>query len=245
MNTGSRSWTSTCAGSPSRTRTAAASSSACARSARRIARRFRPRARRRRARFARKPTAKEEPDPLGRRTRKRRVLKGEGQAKATRIYGEAIAKDPDFYEFSRTLDAYRKSPRREDDARPALGLELMRLLVSRYRRAGSPEMIFATRAALLRTAPVALLLGLARERRVHGPLDRAGGREALRSGRGRRRAVGHPLAAALAHREPPEVRDHDRLQDGRRHDHPRLPPRHPVSPRSCRFGSPATRTSCR
>jgi len=36
------------------------------------------------------------------------VLRGEGEAEATKIFGAAIAQDPDFYEFTRTLEAYRK-----------------------------------------------------------------------------------------------------------------------------------------
>lgn len=36
------------------------------------------------------------------------IARGEGEAEATRIFGEAIAKDPDFYQFTRTLEAYKK-----------------------------------------------------------------------------------------------------------------------------------------
>lgn len=35
------------------------------------------------------------------------ILRGEGEAQATRIFGDAIAQDPEFYEFTRTLEAYR------------------------------------------------------------------------------------------------------------------------------------------
>jgi len=56
------------------------------------------------------------------------ILRGEGEAAATRIFGEAIARDPQFYEFTRTLEAYRKFL----DDRTTLILpsdsELMRLL---------------------------------------------------------------------------------------------------------------------
>ena len=34
---------------------------------------------------------------------------GEGDAEATRIYAEAYGSDPDFYEFTRSLEAYRKT----------------------------------------------------------------------------------------------------------------------------------------
>ena len=36
-------------------------------------------------------------------------LRGEGDAEAARIYGDAAAKDPAFFAFQRSLDAYRKS----------------------------------------------------------------------------------------------------------------------------------------
>ena len=36
-------------------------------------------------------------------------LKGEGDAEAVRIYAQAYEKDPEFYSFVRTLEAYEKS----------------------------------------------------------------------------------------------------------------------------------------
>ncbi|MCD6442620.1 MAG: protease modulator HflC, partial [Thermotogae bacterium] len=36
-------------------------------------------------------------------------LKGEGDAEAVRIYAEAYSKDPEFFEFWRTLEAYKNS----------------------------------------------------------------------------------------------------------------------------------------
>ena len=40
-------------------------------------------------------------------------IRGEGEAEALRIYARAYNQDPDFYEFFyRTLQAYRKAPRR-------------------------------------------------------------------------------------------------------------------------------------
>ena len=36
-------------------------------------------------------------------------LRGEGDAEAARIYGEAANRDPAFYAFQRSLEAYRKS----------------------------------------------------------------------------------------------------------------------------------------
>lgn len=37
------------------------------------------------------------------------ILRGEGDAEATRIYAEAYAADPAFYDFTRSLEAYRKT----------------------------------------------------------------------------------------------------------------------------------------
>ncbi|MAG29830.1 MAG: hypothetical protein CL908_02925 [Deltaproteobacteria bacterium] len=37
------------------------------------------------------------------------ILRGEGDAQAARIYAEAYNKDPDFYAFVRSLEAYRKT----------------------------------------------------------------------------------------------------------------------------------------
>lgn len=39
------------------------------------------------------------------------ILHGAGDAEATRIFAEAISQSPDFYEFSRSLEAYKKSLR--------------------------------------------------------------------------------------------------------------------------------------
>ncbi|MDL2210685.1 protease modulator HflC [Desulfovibrio sp. OttesenSCG-928-O18] len=41
--------------------------------------------------------------------KKSEILRGEGDAEATRIFAEAISKSPEFYEFSRSLEAYKKS----------------------------------------------------------------------------------------------------------------------------------------
>jgi membrane protease subunit HflC len=41
--------------------------------------------------------------------RKSQELKGEGDALATKIYAEAFQKDPDFFEFIRTMEAYKES----------------------------------------------------------------------------------------------------------------------------------------
>ena len=37
------------------------------------------------------------------------ILRGEGEAEATKIYAEAFKKDPDFYAFYRSMQAYRES----------------------------------------------------------------------------------------------------------------------------------------
>ncbi len=60
------------------------------------------------ARKIRAQADREEASILAEAYKESEVLRGEGEAQATRIYGEAIAKDPQFYEFTRTLEAYRK-----------------------------------------------------------------------------------------------------------------------------------------
>tara|TARA_B100000686_G_scaffold287076_1_gene312300 strand:+ start:437 stop:1303 length:867 start_codon:yes stop_codon:yes gene_type:complete len=42
-------------------------------------------------------------------------IKGEGDAKATKIYAEAFKKNPEFYSFYRSLDAYRQSFQNKND----------------------------------------------------------------------------------------------------------------------------------
>lgn len=37
------------------------------------------------------------------------TLRGEGDAEAVKIYAESFNKDPEFYRFLRTLDAYKKT----------------------------------------------------------------------------------------------------------------------------------------
>ena len=42
-------------------------------------------------------------------TRQAQVTRGEGDAQAARIFAEAYGRDPDFYAFARTLEAYRSA----------------------------------------------------------------------------------------------------------------------------------------
>lgn len=56
------------------------------------------------------------------------ILIGEGEAEATRIYGEAIAQNPEFYEFTRTLEAYRTFLDDQTTLILPADSELMRLL---------------------------------------------------------------------------------------------------------------------
>jgi membrane protease subunit HflC len=94
----------------------------------RIARRFRSEGEEE-ARKIRAQADREESQILSEAYKEAEILKGEGQAKATRIYGEAIAKDPEFYEFSRTLEAYRKFLDEKTTLVLPSDSELMRLLV--------------------------------------------------------------------------------------------------------------------
>jgi membrane protease subunit HflC len=94
----------------------------------RIARRFRSEGEEE-ARKIRAQADREESQILSEAYKESEILKGEGQAKATRIYGDAIAKDPEFYDFSRTLEAYRKFLDEKTTLVLPSDSELMRLLV--------------------------------------------------------------------------------------------------------------------
>ncbi|MDP6529226.1 MAG: protease modulator HflC [Gemmatimonadota bacterium] len=59
------------------------------------------------ARKIRAQADREESRILSEAYRDAEIIRGRGEAEATRIYGEAIARDPGFYEFTRTLEAYR------------------------------------------------------------------------------------------------------------------------------------------
>ena len=87
-------------------RTSRPSSAACAPSASGRPRSSAPRATRKRARSAPSPTRTcRSSSPT--RSRRAQVMRGEGDAQATRIFAEAYGRDPEFYAFQRTLDAYR------------------------------------------------------------------------------------------------------------------------------------------
>ena len=42
-------------------------------------------------------------------------IRGEGDAKATQIYGQAFGQNPEFYKFYRSLEAYRASFKSRND----------------------------------------------------------------------------------------------------------------------------------
>ncbi|MDP7669574.1 MAG: protease modulator HflC, partial [Alphaproteobacteria bacterium] len=46
--------------------------------------------------------------------RKGEILRGEGEAESTRIYAEAANQDPEFYDFYRSLLAFRRSMAKQD-----------------------------------------------------------------------------------------------------------------------------------
>jgi membrane protease subunit HflC len=56
-------------------------------------------------------TDKEKTILLAESYRQAEKLKGEGDAEAIKIYAQAFEKDPEFYSFVRTLEAYQKSLR--------------------------------------------------------------------------------------------------------------------------------------
>jgi len=43
------------------------------------------------------------------------LIRGEGDAKAAEIYASAYTRDPEFYSFYRSMDAYRKSMGKQGD----------------------------------------------------------------------------------------------------------------------------------
>ena len=47
--------------------------------------------------------------------REAETIRGEGDAKATKIYGEAFGQNPEFYRFYRSLEAYRASFKNHSD----------------------------------------------------------------------------------------------------------------------------------
>jgi len=62
-----------------------------------------------RARAVRAEADREQTVLLAEAERDAQKLRGEGDAEATRIYAEAARRDPSFYAFQRSLDAYRTS----------------------------------------------------------------------------------------------------------------------------------------
>jgi len=62
-----------------------------------------------RARAVRAEADREQTVLLAEAERDAQKLRGEGDAEAARIYAEAARRDPSFYAFQRSLDAYRKS----------------------------------------------------------------------------------------------------------------------------------------
>jgi len=47
--------------------------------------------------------------------REAQMIKGQGDAKASRIYADTFSKNPEFYDFYRSLEAYRNSFDGKDD----------------------------------------------------------------------------------------------------------------------------------
>lgn len=80
------------------------------------------------ARKIRAQADREESRLLAEADKNGKVLIGEGEAEATRIYGEAISQNPEFYEFTRTLEAYRTFVDDKTTLILPADSELMRLL---------------------------------------------------------------------------------------------------------------------
>ena len=93
----------------------------------RIARRYRSEGEEE-ARKIRAQADREESRILAEAYKKAEILRGEGEAEATRVYGEAISQNPEFYEFTRTLEAYKKFLDDQTTLILPSDSELMRLL---------------------------------------------------------------------------------------------------------------------
>lgn len=74
----------------------------------RIANRYRSEGREE-AQKIRAQAEREKQELLAEAYREAEIIRGEGEAKAAGIYGKAYGKDPEFYQFLRTLEAYQKS----------------------------------------------------------------------------------------------------------------------------------------
>lgn len=75
---------------------------------------------------------------LAEANRKAEELKGEGDAKAIEIYNSAIALDPEFYKFLRTLDAYRGTLKENTTLVLGSDSEFLKLLTEGSRALGQP-----------------------------------------------------------------------------------------------------------
>ena len=42
-------------------------------------------------------------------TKKSEIIKGEADAKATRIYADSYSRDPDFFDFWRAMESYKQT----------------------------------------------------------------------------------------------------------------------------------------
>lgn len=63
--------------------------------------------------------------------KKTQLIRGKGEAKSTAIYARSLSKDPKFFEFIRTLDAYRKSLKGETKLILSSESDFLKLLKAR------------------------------------------------------------------------------------------------------------------
>ena len=54
-------------------------------------------------------TDKEKTILIAQAYKQEQTVRGEGDGQATKIYAEAFAKDPEFYSFMRSMEAYKQS----------------------------------------------------------------------------------------------------------------------------------------
>ena len=75
------------------------------------------------------------------------VIRGQADADATRTYAEAFSRDPDFYEFMRTLETYEKILRENTTVVLSSNSRLFRLLDGRVLRGPSTQPRATTRGS--------------------------------------------------------------------------------------------------
>ncbi|MEW6042177.1 MAG: protease modulator HflC [Elusimicrobiota bacterium] len=73
---------------------------------------------------------KEKEEIISKAKREAAIIKGEAEAEATRIYAEAYMKDPNYYKFLRTLEAYEKALKKQTTILLSPQSDFLKILVN-------------------------------------------------------------------------------------------------------------------